>query len=1827
MNFCWFLFIPLVLLSVMAPEPQSDADEYRRLIGKIGGNKSYLTTICNDLGKYIEAETLDEEKLEEAEVQKEKIEDRLRILQGLFDELLGNTSLTGDYITEYDSYIKGIESKLIKLKLKIKDCKVTVSPISPKNESIVLEKSVCDNAIKYPELTLPKFSGGPNGIREFRPFYQLFKELVEDKPDIPDIYKVQYLRESLPEGSEARRLISHIPPLAENYQLIMALLMSRYYDQTGEAYRLRRELMSISNWSVCKSVEAQRKLVDHVVQYMALLRQVDEVTPENMSYLVLHIIAILPERLKFEVQRLKKEERTVEAVIELVENNISSRLEVNAFSDSSSRSSKSSGHDRQPQRQYSSNSRFHSFHSSGASPSGSDSRPCLYCKEVGHSPHDCRKLSKESRAEIVSGERRCWNCLSKEHQVKGCKVGSRCDCKKGKHSSSLCSVTPPWRLGRNSGRKSSGSTGAVKVASLCSEDESGARYLSTVVVEVTGKDGRPVKLRLLLDGCATHSYGLQSSLRQLPVASSGRKVELHVSTFSGLRKIASQMVTLDLPGGVSINVVMTDQICEPLRGHRVDDECQDELKGYQLADPACITEQPLPIDILVGVDNYWKVITDENVRLKSGLVIMSTVYGWALSGELMAGGQGGHSGTLIAHTLLTSCWRDSTHYGLSAHDSWYKSPVQALCGESRVVSEAREDEECDCDKEDVLCELVKFWDLDTLGIKPDLEISPVLEAFQQTLSYDAVTQRYTVRLPIKPNIEHLVSNFNCSRRRLDSLFAKFRRPGNETFARKYTAVIQEQLAEGIIERVALSDDEREDLEKNVSRPVGSFYIPHHGVKKQRSEKVRVVMDASAHAFKGALSLNQCLMVGPSLLNLLAEVLLTFRLHNVVLIADIIKAFLMIGVAEEDRDYLRFLWYDQEGNLEVYRFTRVPFGTGASSFLLNATLRHHLEKVVEDQSLLQLLLKGLYVDDVLTGGDTVAFVLKLKELLCEIFGSAAMELHGWNSNSPEVRKELGIEGEDDETFVLGVQYNRARDDIGLNLEKVMKNTRGSLSKRELLRSTAQFYDPHGWINPVVLIPKLLFQKVCSRKLSWDDPLPEEIAERYTEFRSQLSFLERVKVQRHILLPNYDRVELHGFSDASQSAYAAAIYLKSSCGGVSTCHLLECKNRVAPQKKLSIPRLELMGAVLLARLMAVVVACLKGIKIDLVVYYTDSMNVLYWIRTEHKMWSVFVACRIKEVNSLSNFADWKFVRTDSNPADVATRGLMPSEILDHKLFFHGPEFLISGRTESEIDASHPPTECLRERKKVVQLVVPVIKGIRSVIKMEEFSSLQKLLARTVIILRFVYGFARTYLKDKGDRFADLSIPEFYAVARQKWIRSVQSDSYHQEIRFCSNNIAEIPSGMKIPTSVLRSLNLFLDPQGILRTRTRLQEAMIDDSVKYPILLPKDSHFTKLLVLDTHRRLCHSGVRQVMSSIRAYYWIPHCRRMVSKIIRSCFNCRRVDASFYPVPDPPPLPDFRVARVDAFDNIGVDHCGPFYVREGRKTPSKCYVLIFTCAVSRGVHLELVDTMSTQDFMLGFRKFVSRRGLPSFILSDNSKTFKCASKELTTILNDPKMQYYLNGRNIRWQRYLEYAPWWGGWIEVLNRVFKSSIRKVIGGAYVSFQELTCLLAEAEAIVNSRPISYVYDSVHEGQAITPSLLICGKDLTQLPPDMSKYRFDRKLPQVCRERMKFLEKLKSYFWTRWTREYMTELSDVHARRRKGKEVREPKVDDVVLVKEGSDTVKIPRHKWRIGRISKVYPGRDDVIRSVDVIIVNPEEGKPALLRQKSPRHLVPLESED
>ena len=488
----------------------------------------------------------------------------------------------------------------------------------------------------------------------------------------------------------------------------------------------------------------------------------------------------------------------------------------------------------------------------------------------------------------------------------------------------------------------------------------------------------------------------------------------------------------------------------------------------------------------------------------------------------------------------------------------------------------------------------------------------------------------------------------------------------------------------------------------------------------------------------------------------------------------------------------------------------------------------------------------------------------------------------------------------------------------------------------------------------------------------------------------------------------------------------------------------------------------------------------------------------------------------------------------------------------------------------------------------------------------------------------------------------------LAEERWVRAVQVDHFEQEVKFCRNQPKVIPSGMKVVSSKVQQLGLFLDPHGVLRVRSRLNQAMVPDTAKEPMLLPKQSHLTVILVRRAHFMLKHAGVGQTLAEIRQVYWIPQGRQVIRNILRQCVKCRMILAAPYPVLAPPPLPDFRVQRVEVFANTGVDFAGPLYIKpsladkiKGRKENKKkgkakekvvvvermVYLVIFTCAVSRNVHAEVLDGMSVEDLMHGLRRFVSRYGPPKMFYSDNAKTFECVSRELTQVLTNPKLHKYLHDREISWKFYVQKAPWMGGFIERVVGIFKSAVKRVVGRALLDFKEFLTLIYEINAVLNSRPISYVYDTVGEEEPITPSKLWCGKNITLFPP-FYEARIDRKDPEICKKRLKYLDKLLTHFWNRFCSQYLTSLSERHFSRNLPRDGRQPKVGEVVLIKNDL----LPRGRWKIARIIKVTPGPDGVVRRVVLqppyqnLTPNTKRNKPSEVINRPPRLLVPLECE-
>ena len=546
--------------------------------------------------------------------------------------------------------------------------------------------------------------------------------------------------------------------------------------------------------------------------------------------------------------------------------------------------------------------------------------------------------------------------------------------------------------------------------------------------------------------------------------------------------------------------------------------------------------------------------------------------------------------------------------------------------------------------------------------------------------------------------------YQISKTRLDSLFKRLRNPDNLEFYNKYNEIIEEQEKLGVIER--LSD---------ISHAGNVCYIPHHGVFKKGSDKLRIVYDGSYQTSRNKVNINECLSPGPSLTNELIEMLMRFRTHDVVLTGDIQKAFLQIEVHEADRNYLRFLWYDHNGNLLVYRFARVPFGLTCSSFLLNATLRYHMElKCVEEgnSDLLKLLSKSHYVDDWLVGAKTPDEVLLIKKWLTEFLNTVGMKLHKFNSNSETVRQNVEADCPERDS-VLGVPWDTRADEISFNIQKVLDNLAGEDTKRELYSLPAQIFDPLGFLQPFMFQAKLMFQEVCKAKIKWKGKLPSDIKDKFERWRKQIYKLAAIKLPQQVVLPNYDTVELHGFGDASQLGYCACIYMVSKNSSVNMSQLVVAKTRVAPLKEMTIPRLELTAAFLLARLLALVVKFHNHINFGRLVYYSDSMTALHWIHSDHKQWTVYVANRVRDINLLSCTDDWKYVKTDKNPADLGTRGFDADGLIGNDFWFHGPKFLVSGLDDETDDITpditHPTTESLKEWRKMVNVVIGNIQAL--------------------------------------------------------------------------------------------------------------------------------------------------------------------------------------------------------------------------------------------------------------------------------------------------------------------------------------------------------------------------------------------------------------------------------------------------------------------------------------------------------------------------------------
>lgn len=1076
---------------------------------------------------------------------------------------------------------------------------------------------------------------------------------------------------------------------------------------------------------------------------------------------------------------------------------------------------------------------------------------------------------------------------------------------------------------------------------------------------------------------------------------------------------------------------------------------------------------------------------------------------------------------------------------------------------------------------------------------------------------------YQIALPWKKPPPSLPNNRPLAEHRL-KLLGKRLEKDNELYE-KYSAFIGELLKKGHAQKVPKARNDN---------PVGTvWYLPHHPViHPQKPEKVRVVFDCAAK-YKGT-SLNDQLLQGPDLTNSLVGVLTRFREEPIAIIADVEGMFHQVRVPLEDCDALRFLWWpdnDLTKQPEEYQMMVHLFGSVSSPSCANFALRRTAEdnRRYFDVEAVNTVKRNFYVDDCLKSVRNEERAMLLAEWLRRLLAKGGFRLTKWLSNSRKVIESIP-ESERAESVkeiclnklpverALGVQWNVESDTFGFKI--VVKDR--PTTRRGLLSIVASVYDPLGFAAPYILPAKAVLQDLCRAKIGWDDTIPSEHLQRWLKWLEDLPKLEALKVDRCLKPKNFTDIvtaEIHHFSDASQQGYGAVSYLRTTdVNGNVHCSFVMAKSRLAPLKSITIPRLELMAAVVSTRLDKMF-RTETNLPVHESVFWTDSTCVLRYIENESKRFQTFVANRITTIRNASSPSQWNYVDTKQNPADDASRGLQGDAFLNSERWLNGPEFLWQPKETwpqrppgLERFNEDDPEEKREKRSLAINSKEPDDILQRLVVQVSSWYRLKKFVAW---LLRYRSKLRQAVAKRKlgkpdGDQNTEippLSTSEMED-AENEIVRYVQRQNFPQEIANLKNQTMD-RSDDRAPlkqrgqgqrklgkkASPLYKLDPFLQ-DGVLRVGGRLRNSPISDRAKHPVILPKKHHITDLIVRHHHEKAGHSGMEYVLAIIRQQFWIIRARVAVRKVLRDCFQCkkRQAPAGRQKMAD---LPEDRVTPDNPpFTYVGVDCFGPFVVKRGRSHPKR-YGVLFTCLSITAVHIEVAHSLDTDSFLNALRRFMARRGRPAEIRSDNGTNFVGAEKELRDAVdnwNQQKINEFLLQSQVKWLFNPPTGSHHGGVWERCIRTVRKVMSAVVKEQVLDDEGLETLMCEVEAIVNGRPLTNVSEDPNDMEALTPNHLLLLRHGPTLPPDSF-----RREDTYSRRRWRQAQYLADVFWRRWVKEYLPRLQE---RQKWLQPQRNFEVGDIVLVVDEST----PRNAWPLGRVVDVMRNsKDGYVRRVSV----------------------------
>ncbi|XP_059053822.1 uncharacterized protein LOC131848084 [Achroia grisella] len=501
-----------------------------------------------------------------------------------------------------------------------------------------------------------------------------------------------------------------------------------------------------------------------------------------------------------------------------------------------------------------------------------------------------------------------------------------------------------------------------------------------------------------------------------------------------------------------------------------------------------------------------------------------------------------------------------------------------------------------------------------------------------------------------------------------------------------------------------------------------------------------------------------------------------------------------------------------------------------------------------------LQEEFYMDDVLTGFDNVSDAINAQKELAEMLLKGKFELQKISSNSQEFMNSIDPEkrvnsivldiNHKETVKTLGIMWETNEDSLKIAPTYMKSENTNLLTKRNILRQIASLFDPMGWLSPAIIKAKIFMQKLWLNQVDWDEELSNDLKEEWNKYKNDLPVLSEIKIPRWNGSTIDVEVELHGFADASQSAYAAVVYTRVLSNNKNPCQttLIMARTKVAPVKQISLPRLELCAAALLSKLLKHVMRILS-IDTSKTFAWSDSKVTLAWIKGDPNKWTPFVKNRVIEIRNNLNI-QWLYINTKENPADPASRGLLPSVLKESHLWWQGPEFLQMSNFMLPKDII-PETEL--EKRVQIKCNTTVIKTKDDEFKLtllNRFSSLKKLLNVVAFCRRWMKNVKRENIKHKSIdcEERDKALTVCVKIAQQiDFTDEIETLKKKKIIKRCSRLLPLCP---------------YLDENDVLRVGGHLKHAELKYERKHPVILTRDNPLIPLLLNDAHKETLHGG-----------------------------------------------------------------------------------------------------------------------------------------------------------------------------------------------------------------------------------------------------------------------------------------------------------------------------------------------------------------------------------